>query len=246
MITALLLLSLTFYQNAYTYDSDIVWFETEKNYVLCRDSFESPCPSETDKTLKKITGEETGSLTKSEITGAKSESHRKITLPIIEDMKNHRFVQKDSGPIEKTTIPANSKGHEPLPLKRIKQVSDSPFAIKPHGYYDPEKSNEFLSKLEEDKPLEKTTQVISSAEVNFMIDEQGLYISSADRQMLEAMGERYHGHLLRFQGYGLDKDEAEWMILSVMEVLVPEEIEEIQTYRDENQRLVIVEVLNEI
>lgn len=244
MITALLLLSLTIYQNAYTYDSDIVHFETGKTYVLCQDSFESPCPSETDKTIKRTAGKNTTSHENTKITRVIPESHRKITLPIIEDMKRHKLVQKNNASFEENSSPMDFKTHNPLPPK--KKASNSPFAIEPSGYYDPGKKDEFFSKLEEDESLEKTMQVISSAEVKFMIDEQGLYIGSSDRKMLEAMRERYRGYILQFQGYGLDEDEAQSMILSVMEVLKPGEIQEIQTYRDEEKRLVIVEVLNEI
>jgi hypothetical protein len=242
MITTLLILSLTFYQNTYAYESGIVRFETGKTYVLCQDPFEMPCPHATDKTLKKRESKETASYGKMEMTSVKPVTHRKITLPIIEDMKKHKFLRKDAASMKINSIPIDSAAHSPLK----KNVSNSPFAIEPQGYYEPDKQEEFLARLEEEETLEKKMQIISRAEVHFMIDDQGLYIGSADTQMLEVMRERYRGHLMRFEGYGLDEDEAQWMILSVMEVLGPGEIEEVQTYQDEDKRLVIIEVLDEI
>lgn len=246
MITAILILSLAFYQSPYTYESGIVQFESGKTYVLCKDSFERPCPHITDKTLKKRLSKETASDRNMEMTGNKPESHRKITLPIIEDMKKHKFVQKNDVSFEKKPVRKDSAVHDHSPLKKKKIVSSSPYAIEPQGHYDPDKQEEFLAKLEGQVTKEKKLQVISRAEVHFMIDDQGLYIGSADMRMLEAMRERYRGHILRFEGHGLDEDEAQWMILSVMEVLESGEIEEIQTYRDEDKRLVIIEVFNEI
>ncbi len=248
MIPALIILSLAFYQNTYTYESGLIQFETGKTYVLCQDSFETSCHPVTDKTLKKPESKETMTNGKADVTkqmetaNAKPESHRKITLPIIEDMKKFQPEQKEVVSLMKDSIRTVSVIKTPSK----KKASGSPFAIEPNGYYEPDKMDDFMSRIKEDEPSDKEQQVVSRAEVHFMIDDQGLYIGSSDRQTLEALRERYKGHLLRFKGYGLDEDEAQWMILSVMEVLTPGEIEEIQTYRDKNKKLVIVEVLNEI
>jgi len=92
MIALMIILGLMFYQNTHVYQSDIIKYETGRNYVVCNDA-DQKCPEVTAKSLKNI------SETKVGLQSKKTESHSRISLPIeeinstlnkIRDQENNR------------------------------------------------------------------------------------------------------------------------------------------------------------
>ncbi len=77
MIALMIILGLMFYQNTHVYQSDIIKYETGRNYVSCNDA-DKKCPEVTAKALKDI------SETKGGVQSRKPESHSRISLPIEE------------------------------------------------------------------------------------------------------------------------------------------------------------------
>lgn len=276
MLLILLLAGMTFIQNNVTHKSDIVEYQTEKNYTVC-DVSRQECPNETQKALKEKTA--------TEIPDEKLESHkvanRKFSIPLEEIQKgvvhvnnSHEsnrpellsFYEDSNG--NKNNVDKNNSGNdssedvsrkaEEIPLDSLltpakdKSIDESkPFAIKPSAYYQSKDENVLVAKLTdiENKAAYETSEgrVIDRVEIKFGIREGELLPEVSGLDILKTFNNKFKFKKVRITGFGSTEKEVVDMVLMVLEQ-VDETIllDDIRSVPNEERKTVLVEVLDEV
>jgi hypothetical protein len=255
MIVFLLIMGLTIYQDNHTYESDIIKYQTDKNYILCESPSES-CPKATEKLIKqRYEGTETKQKTKINLP-----LHIKNVFPAaeneVEKIEPVDDMTERGEKAARNTKPGDDKGIENMSIDEIiRPVGEDyivdpemPFAIKPTGFYDPAHEGVLMAKLlEQEDASGADRNIIEKLEVHFINDDEGLFPVTSHAEKLINIGEKHRDNSFRITGYGLDEDEAKFLVISVVEILGENLfIEDVRAISDENKRIVIVEVLDEI
>ena len=271
MITLLILIGLTFYQNLHTYHSDVIKYETANNYLTCSDLNDN-CPKPTQKTLKDVKKE------KNNVQSQKPQAKQnpKLSIPIEEINAALNGIKTPDIFAIKTEIAAfheegnRSNGiemsaerdkHESvtdasgISLENLltpaphKETTDKLFAINPTAQYAPENEKIIEAKIQDfDKEMtENNPSVISTEEIRFTSDENQISIDQSSIEIINRMNQKYRNHKIRVSGFGIDENDAVNMTLMVLEVIDQGIIlDEVRAVSDKNKRMVLIEVLNEI
>ena len=230
MIMLLLLLGLTFYQNTHTYQSDVIKYETGKNYVMCNDSA-GKCPEATEKTLKQAINKKSDT----EITVSEAKQKPKIAIPIEEinsalksiktnnldtnqgvittfdneGNKNILNEETDGSDKPELQIEAGNISLDKIliPAHEKAITTDKPFAIDPAAYYDPVNDKILEAKLQEVE--NKTTAnsppvIISAEEIRFTSDENAVSIDRSSMEIINRINQKFRNHKIRVTGFGTE------------------------------------------
>jgi hypothetical protein len=230
MIMLLLLLGIMFYQNTHTYQSDVIKYETGRNYVMCSDSA-GQCPEATKKTLKEVKNEK--SDTKTPV--AEANRKPKISIPLEEinaalaGIKTHspdtnqgvistfnndsdeNMLNEDTVGIDKpeSRMETGNISLDKILIPAPRQVitADRPFAIDPTAYYESENEKILEAKLQEmeNKTTLNSPAVISAEEIRFISDENELSIDSSSMEIINRINRKYRDHKIRVTGFGMKK-----------------------------------------
>jgi hypothetical protein len=272
MIMLLLLLGIMFYQNTHTYQSDVIKYETGRNYVMCSDSA-GQCPEVTKKTLKEVKREKSDTA----IPASEANEKPKMTIPLgeinaaLKGIKTHDF-DTTQGVI--TTFNNDSKQNIPneetigidkpgpqveagnisldkilIPATKKEIATDKPFAIDPAAYYESENEKILEVKLQEMENITtlNSPDVISAEEIRFISDENEISIDSSSMEIINRINRKYRDHRIRVTGFGMDENEAINITLMALEQIDQSlTLDDVKAVSDKEKRMVLIEVLNEI